>query len=238
MRLMYNDLNWTWPILSRKENYVEASERIIRAVRTNPGVEVKTALHLGCGGGGHDYTLRKSFELTGVDLSENMLKHARLLNPDVMYHQGDMRSVRFGETFDAVIIADSINYMLTEKDLRAAFRTAFVHLKPGGIFITFAEYLAENFEQNMTWSSQHKKGNVDISFIHNNYDPDPSDTEFESTFVYLIRSEGKLRVETDVHRQGLFGRDVWVRLLRETGFAVRTEEHDLGKYLMFLCTGA
>jgi len=61
------------------------------------------------------------------------------LNPEVAYCIGDMRSVRLEKVFDAVMIADSIDYMLTSEDLRAAFETALVHLKPGGVFCTYVE---------------------------------------------------------------------------------------------------
>lgn len=232
---MYNDLNWTWPIISREENYVEEVDSIVKQVLDNSRIEVKKVLHIGCGGGGHDYTLKKCFELTGVDLSDEMLVHARKLNPDVTYHKGDMRSVRLGEKYDAVIVADSINYMLTEDDLGAAFKTAFEHLRPGGLFFTYAEYSADRFKQNMTWCSTHENENIDVTFIQNNYDPDPSDTVFESTFIYLVRRDGELEVETDVHQQGLFEQKIWIRLLRDAGFEVETTESRSGKYIMYLC---
>ena len=56
--------------------------------------------------------------------------------------------------------------------------------------------------------------------IENQHDPDPRDTTYESTFIYLIRSRGHLRVETDRHRLGFFPLPVWRRLLRMTGFRV------------------
>ena len=56
--------------------------------------------------------------------------------------------------------------------------------------------------------------------IENQHDPDPADTTYESTFIYLIRRRGRLWVETDRHRLGLFPLRVWRRLLRETGFRV------------------
>ena len=45
------------------------------------------------------------------------------LNPGVAHHVGDMRSVRLGETLDAVLVHDAIDYMTTEVELRAAFET-------------------------------------------------------------------------------------------------------------------
>ena len=234
-RRMYNDLNWIWPIISPKENYVESSENMIKVIRGNSNIAVKTALHIGCGGGHHDYTLKNNFEITGVDLSEAMLEHARSLNPEAIYHAGDMRTVRLGSTFDTVIISEAINYMLTEKDLGAAFNTAFAHLKPGGVFCTYAEYHKERFHQNMTWSAMFNKDDIDIVFIKNDYDPDTADTVFESTFVYLIRRDGKLEVVTDVHWHGIFGQETWVSKIRNAGFEVKTEESESGKYQMFIC---
>ena len=53
--------------------------------------------------------------------------------PPVRAHRGDMRSLRLeGRTFDAVFAHDAISYLTTERDLRSAFETAFVHLRPGG----------------------------------------------------------------------------------------------------------
>src|SRR6266571_1133387 len=137
-RRLYRDLAWTWPILSPPERYVREAREIRRLIRRRvPGAS--TLLHLGCGGGHLDRTLKRSFEITGIDASPSMLALARGLNPKVAYRVGDMRSVRLGRRFDAVLIADSVAYMQTEKELRAAFRTAWVHLAPGGVFVTYVE---------------------------------------------------------------------------------------------------
>lgn len=56
--------------------------------------------------------------------------------------------MRLGASFDAVIVADAIDYMLTEPDLAAAFATAHAHLRPGGVFCTYAEHTREHFVQN------------------------------------------------------------------------------------------
>jgi len=223
-RRLYGDLAWTWPIISPPEDYVEETEQFCTVIREHSQVKVKTLLHLGCGGGHNDYTLKQHFEVTGIDVSESMLKLARQLNPEVTYSPGDMRSLRLEQTFDAVTILDSISYMLTVEDLRAALVTAFEHLKPGGVFITCVEAIPGRFQQNRTHYSTHRQGDTEITFIKNNYDPDPTDTTYETTFIYLIRRGSRLEIETDRHRCGIFEWETWLGLLSEVGFEVQQVE--------------
>lgn len=185
---------------------------------------VRTLLHLGCGGGHDDFTLKKHFRVTGVDVSAAMLELARRLNPEVDYHLGDMRTVRLEKTFDSVIIGDSISYMVTREDLLAAFRTAFVHLRPGDILLTLAEETSESFQQNKTLCSTHIHGDVEVTFVQNYYDPNRTDTTYEVTLLFLVRRQGQLAVEVDHHKLGLFGLDTWLELLREVGFGVEQTE--------------
>lgn len=219
---LYRDLAWTWPIISPPKDYIEESERIKRLIRKHTKIPVKTLLNLGCGGGHVDWVLKKYFTITGVDISPNMLKNARKLNPQVKYLKGDMRNVRLRREFDAVLIHDSINYMLTRKDLKAVFKTAYLHLKPGGVVYTCVEE-HNKIQQNKTKFSVNKKGNTEITFIENYYDADPRDTMYESTFIYLIRKNRKLRVHTDRHLCGIFKLKTWFSVIREVGFKLKRQ---------------
>ena len=61
------------------------------------------------------------------------MQHSRRLNPGVSHYVGDMRSVRLGETFDAVLIHDSLDYMTTEVELRGSrARGSFDRLSTNG----------------------------------------------------------------------------------------------------------
>lgn len=221
---LYHDLTWVWPIISPPQDYIEETERFCRIMQEHSSLEVRTLLNLGCGGGHNDCTLKKHFDVTGVDTSEAMLKLARDLNPEVTYLAADMRTVRLGCTFDVVTIFDSINYIVTVEDLCAAFATAFVHLKPGGVLLTVVEATPDGFEQNWTQCSTHTAGDIEVTFIENAYDPDPTDTAYEVTYVYLIRRGGRLEVETDRHVCGIFALETWHVLLEGVGFQVRQME--------------
>lgn len=216
---LYKDLSWTWPIISPPEDYVEEADKTHKMLLDHAKIELKSLLNLGCGGGHDDFGLKRYFTITGIDISPAMLGLARKLNPEVTYLEGDMRTVRLDQRFDAVHLGDAVNYMLTEDDLLAAFETCFHHLKPGGAMITFIEQTPEKFVQNKTTITGHSKDDVEIVFIENSYDPDISDTTCESTFVYLIRKQGRLRVEFDNHICGIFPVKIWIDLMSEAGFA-------------------
>jgi SAM-dependent methyltransferase len=220
-RRLYSDLAWTWPIISPVEEYIEETELFSKLIREHSTIEVKTLLHLGCGGGHNDYTFKKNFKTTSVDISEDMLSLAKKLNPEVDYKYGDMRTMQLREKYDAVTILDSINYIKTVEDLQKTFITPYEHLKPGGVFLTFVEQFTGQFKQNNTTFSTHSKGDVEIIFIENYYDPDPTDTSYEATFIYLIRVGGKLEVYTDRHLCGIFKLETWLELLKVTGFKVK-----------------
>ena len=94
--------------------------------------------------GYNDYTFKKHFKVTSVDISEDMLTLAKKLNPEVNYQYGDIRTIQLGEKYDAVTILDSINYIKTVEDLQRTFITTYEHLKPEGVFLTFLEQIAVN----------------------------------------------------------------------------------------------
>lgn len=108
-----------------------------------PGV--RTILELGCGTGAHAvHLVKEGYEIHGVDLSTEMLARGRerlaQLPPELAagltFSQGDLRTLRQGRTFDAVIaLFHVLSYQPTNQDLQAAFATAREHLHPGGVFI-------------------------------------------------------------------------------------------------------
>lgn len=242
---MYGDLAWIESITTSPEEYVEETALFSKAIKEHSKIEIKTLLHLGCGAGINDYTFKRHFKVTGVDISENMLENARKLNPEVVYLHGDMRTIKLGESFDAVAIPDSIGYMTTLKDLRRAIITAYKHLKPGGVLLIMAN-IAEQFKQN-NFVYTGFKGDVEITLFENNYIPDRSGTTYEATLIFLIRRKGKLEIHTDRHTIGLFKLKTWLDLLKELEFEVKQikMEHlydrfilGEGEYplLMFVCT--
>jgi SAM-dependent methyltransferase len=142
---LYREFAHLWPLMSPPEDYAAEAVFWRTVLRDLLGPGRHSLLELGVGGGHLLSHLAGDFDATAVDLSPAMLDLCRQRLPSVDLHVGDMRTVRLGRTFDAVLIHDAISHMLTEADLLAAFQTAAAHLKPGGIFITSADRYREQF---------------------------------------------------------------------------------------------
>src|SRR5262249_19729731 len=124
-----------WPLLSPPADDADEAKWILESLRGVLGGVPAHILELGSGGGNIASHLTSYARMTLVDLSPDMLAVSRKLNPNTEHIEGDMRSLRLGRTFDAVMIHDAITYMTTEQDLVAALATAHVHLKPDGALI-------------------------------------------------------------------------------------------------------
>jgi hypothetical protein len=143
-----------------------------------------------------------------------------------------MRTVRLGRRFDAVFVHDAVAYMLTEDDLRRAVETAYAHTRPGGLTLFVPDHVAEIFEPDTDHGGSDGPGGRAARYLSWSYDPDPSDTEVVTEYAFLLREEdGTVHAVHDTHREGLFPRATWLRLLEEAGFEAEpvTEETTDGR---------
>ena len=136
---VFNEYARYYDLLYRDKDYAGETEYMHQLIQSRCP-EARTILNLGCGSGRHDRCLaEQGFVVTGVDLSEEMLRAARDsagANTALDYHNGDVRSIRLGKMFDVVIsLFHVMSYQQTNEDLEAAFTSACYHLKPGGTFI-------------------------------------------------------------------------------------------------------
>lgn len=238
---LYTDLAWLWPMwgdaTTEYAHYCQHVTSLIRRYAKHPAV---TLLDIGCGGGKNILNLKQKFNVTGVDLSSTMLEQAKDLNPECMFVQGDMRTIRLDRTFDAVLMDDAISHMSCLADFAAAFSIAHDHMNPGGVLVATPDVTFETFQQNKTTATQATRDGLDVVFVENVYDPDPTDEQYETTILYLIRDHGCLRIETEHWTMGIFPLDTWRHVLRETGFEVHEERYNPegDEYTVFACVKA
>ena len=160
--------------------------------------------------------------MTLVDLSDAMLEVSRRLNPDCEHVQGDMCTVRLERQFDAVFVHDAIEYMTSEEQLRQAIETVFAHCRPGGIVVLAPDDTTETWEEGTDHGGSDDSDGRGIRYLEWSWDPDPTDSWTSTEYAFVLRdTDGSLQVVHETHRTGLFSREIWLRLLTETGFEAR-----------------
>ena len=93
-------------------------------------------LEVGCGTGSYTkILLERGYEVTAVDISEDMLKIARE-KCACKFIEGDIRDITINERFDTCIAMFAVmGYMTENSDISKAVNNIHRHLKPNGIFI-------------------------------------------------------------------------------------------------------
>ena len=221
MPVMYTDLAEWWPLLSRPEDYREEAlhfrELLDRSCERPP----KTVLELGSGGGNNASFLKRHYRMTLVDPAPGMLEVSRRLNPECEHVQGDMRTVRLERRFDAVFVHDAVGYMTTEEDLRRAFETVAVHLRPGGAALLVPDAVRESFEPRTSLGGHDGEGRS-LRYLEWVHDADEGGTTCVTDYAIAVREgDGEVRVHHDRHVCGLFPRATWLDLLERAGLEAR-----------------
>ncbi len=202
--------------LGETTSYREAFERVIV-----PPPE--TLLELGAGAGNNAFHLKARFRCTLTDLSEGMLALSRASNPECEHAVADMRTLRLGRTFDAVLVHDAIMYMTTEADLARVAETAFVHLRSGGAAVFAPDVYRETFSE-VTNLLEADEGTRSMRGLEWSWDPDPTDDTTRVEYVFVFREGEKVETFHDRHVEGLFAKATWIRILEEAGFRVEMAE--------------
>ena len=147
-------------------------------------------LDVGCGAGKPTakFLTKKGFKVTGIDISDKMLKMARQNVPEGNFINMDMRNLEFDEnSFDGIISVYSL-FHVPKNQHSQIFENFYRVLKPGGIMlintgISESEGISNFFGVPMFWS---------------NYDPKKTlklvkDAQFEIIFEGVLIRGGEFQ---------------------------------------------
>ena len=245
MHRMYDDFAHLWPLISHHSDYEFEASHWREALAAELGQGSHHILELGVGGGNNLHNIlypecdgrisadatcngdhmrrdRPAHSAVVVDPSEKMLANCRLLNPSVEQHLGDMRSVRLGKKFDAVLIHDAVCYLISEDDINETLATARAHLRDGGALIMAPDWYTETYPGTRLEAGIRRDVTPEFASIEYDHDPDPNDSVLESVFIYIIKDEGgRVTVEEDRHITGIFSIHTWLDLMENAGFRAK-----------------
>jgi len=193
-------------------------------------IKPKTGLDLCCGTGSAIIALDKlGIKMSGLDQSAEMLAMAskKTKKLKVTLYQKSLPLFRLIDTNDSLQTVqfdlvtsfyDSLNYMLTEKDLEKTFKTIYRHLNKEGCLI---------FDMNTPhalktiWDEQTYAGvkNTMAWVWQNDYDPKEKKAACHATF---FKKKGKHWERFDeTHYEKGYSNTIIKKLLKSSGFAIK-----------------
>jgi len=235
--LLYDELTPWYRLLDPVADHADEAAAYASALARGGVAPGGTFLELGAGAGGNAFFMKRQYRCTLTDLSPEMLALSRQLNPDCEHLPGDMRTLRLGRAFDAVMVHDAVAYITTRADLEAVAATAFAHTRPGGAALFAPDYVRESFHESSQLHSG-DEGGRSLRCVEWIWDPDPADDTYMAEYSFLLRERGDVRAVHDRHVEGLFARATWLEILTGAGYRVELVDRpfdDTTTDQIFLC---
>ncbi len=189
------------------------------------GAKPTHVLDVACGEGSFAVAMAKlGYKVTGVDQSQKMIdlavERSREENEGVSFFVEDMRSLPYQGDFDLVTcFFDSLNYMLTIKDLQEAFQNAYNALRSGGYYIFDMNTiygLAVDWMRQETYIQNEAD---DFMEIHRQYFDYENQVATMEITIFKQREDLWERID-EVHRERGYPIADLQFLLHETGFTI------------------
>ncbi|MBS4199739.1 class I SAM-dependent methyltransferase [Bacillus sp. FJAT-49732] len=189
-------------------------------------VEGNRILDLACGTGELSVLLAEAeFDVTGVDISDDMLMVARekaeRKGLNIHLYEQDMTQLEGLGTFDIIsIFCDSLNYLHTQEDVQKTFSNVYAHLNDNSIFLFDVH---SPYKINQFINESYSLAEDEVSYIWTSFPGEhPLSIEHELTFFVLDEKSGKYDRFDEIHKQRTYTTDQYIKWLTEAGFAIKS----------------
>lgn len=220
--MTYGGFAYLYDELMKDVPYDQWVEKTIRS-KEKYQPDAINILDVACGTGQLSIKLAEAgFNVTGIDLSEDMLSVAHTKTVEkglsIPYYQQNMVEMEGLGTFDIItIFCDSLNYLGTAEEVVNTFKRVFEHLRPGGVFMfdVHSIYKMSEIFKDGTFVLNEEE----ISYIWQCYEGKwPNSVEHDLSFFVLDEHAGKYDRVDELHFQRTFSVSQYEQWLMEAGF--------------------
>ena len=224
MNEQYSVISRYYELLNSGVDYGAFADFLTKIIKEKGIEKTELVLDLACGTGKMTRLLAdRGYDMTGVDLSADMLMIARqeeLSDPrGILYLCQDMRELELYGTVDAAVCClDSINYLLKSADVEKCFSLVHNYLVPDGIFIfdvntpyRFKEgyakhdYVLEEEGVLLAWQNFYNEKNKTCDFVLS---------------LFCENEDGSYERYDEEQREKAYSINTLKRLLSKTGFEI------------------
>jgi SAM-dependent methyltransferase len=203
-----------------KEYSLEADK--VKKLLTKHGVQLQAdLLVLACGTGGHIPYFKDAYNVSGLDLSKDMLALARKKFPDLRFHLGNLIDFELETDFDAMIcLYGSVGFVKTLDNLRASMKRIAAHLRPDGLSLITPWSTVEDFKDVIVVDAA---DNPDLKIARMEQVRLKEPKIVEVTFHHLIGKNNDVTYHKQSVEIGLFSRQEYLSAMTDAGLKVVEE---------------
>lgn len=167
--------------------------------------KTQNIMELACGTGILSIRFSQAgYEVTGVDLSEEMLtiadQRARQMGEKITFAAGDMRELSGETTFDVVTCySDSLCYMSNASEVQRVFDGVYNSLNADGVFI-FDVHSTYQVDSVFPGYAYHEN-DEDFAFLWDSFEGDDSHSIVHELTFFVKDSDGKFVRKDEVHQE-------------------------------------
>lgn len=227
MRDSYSGFAMVYDQLMSREKYNRWNELIMETVSKH-GVAKDVAIDIACGTGNITRFLIEAGFVTviGIDNSTSMLTVARKKLPHVTFVRSDIRRFQLPGGLQAnfaVSFYDSLNYLLTDKDMVRALRSIATNIRPGAIFL-FDMNTRDHVEASQRYEPREFQiGDTEVEFVFGGKDR-------IWTLDIRLTDKATQRVSMERHLERGYDADDIVPMLEEAGYLLLDVNSEEKKY--------
>lgn len=221
----YSSLAKVYDALNTGCDYSELSAYLANEIKSNEKSKTSLVLDLACGTGKLTLLLRdKGYDMTGVDLSGDMLSVAREVCfskgiTDVLWLCQNMTSFELFGTVDACVCClDSLNYLLKLSDIKKCFSLIYNYLIPDGIFV-FDINTPHRFKEVYGSNAYILEDNGSLCAWQNEYNDKTKLCRFYLS-IFTENEDGTYERQDETQTEKCYSRKQIEKALIDTGFEI------------------
>ena len=198
------------------QTWVEYIEKLFTYYHIKP----ESIIDLACGTGNITIPLASKYNMTGIDISQDMLsiaeQKARVQGIKINWLCQNMEELKGFKNQNAIICAcDGLNYILKDGQLKNVFKNVYDSLDKGGFFAfdLNSKYKIEEILNGKTFAYSGEE----VSYIWENYYNKKTEIiNFELSF--FIKGNGNYKRFNESHWQRAYSIDIIIKKLKNAGF--------------------
>lgn len=230
----YSGLSYVYDKLNSECDYDKLADFLSSIIKENEKVNTSLILDLACGTGKLTFLLReRGYDMTGVDLSEDMLSQAHEYAwknniSDVLFLCQDMRNFELYGTVDACVCTlDSINYLTKISDVKKCFSLVHNYLIPDGVFV-FDINTPHRFQNVYGCNDFVLENEGSLCAWQNEYNDKTKICNFYLS-IFLENEDGSYERLDEVQREKCYSKKQIEKALIECGFEIIAVYGDTNK---------